>query len=283
MAGYVKLFRSIWQDDDFKALDDAHQRLYLMLISQPDISHCGVLPLLPTRWATLAGNRTADDLMALLGRLVVDNFVAVDVATAEVWVRSYAIYDEAFKVPNGAKSLVAAYGKVLSNPLRTLIATLLATLKVTVPVREGSPHSQQPTTITVSQQVTGPVDETTTTDQRVADAIEYHAVTSSQGKDNPKAYAAKVRATAMDEHGSSLATFAAANPDATAAELVGMAILGITRKEAREAWYPDPHCQTCDGTGLRVVDDGGAGTGYPCDCRRPEPYLATVTNIKAAM
>ncbi len=51
MAGYVKLYRSVWQDPDFVALPPAAQRLYFLLISQPDLTHVGVLPLMPARCA----------------------------------------------------------------------------------------------------------------------------------------------------------------------------------------------------------------------------------------
>ena len=43
MAGYVKLFRSIWNDPDFRALTRGQQQLYMLLISQQDLSNVGVL------------------------------------------------------------------------------------------------------------------------------------------------------------------------------------------------------------------------------------------------
>lgn len=44
----------------------------------------------------------------------------------------------------------------------------------------------------------------------------------------------------------------------------------------REAWYADPHCEACYGDGVKSVEDNTYG---PCDCRRAEPYMATVHHL----
>lgn len=49
-------------------------------------------------------------------------------------------------------------------------------------------------------------------------------------------------------------------------------------KPARAPWYADPNCELCPGDGWRAnpVD----GYLQPCTCRKPEPYIATVTPIR---
>lgn len=42
-----------------------------------------------------------------------------------------------------------------------------------------------------------------------------------------------------------------------------------------EAWYADPHCE-CGGDGWQTLQDN---TFAPCDCRRPEPYMATIHQL----
>lgn len=130
---------------------------------------------------------------------------------------------------------------------------------------------------------------TTTLDQRVADAIELHARTSAEGKERPGAYAATVRNNTMIEHGASLAAYCIEHPDSGSLEIV-QAVLGTNphpeARPTREAWYADPHCEHgCDGTGLLKVGEDNdrylAPLG-PCPCRRPEPWLATVTDIRQA-
>jgi len=131
-SGYVKLHRSIWHDPDFTALSTEAQHMYLLLMSQPDITHVGIVPYMPPRWARLAAGMTVSDLHARLDELTAANFVLVDTETLEVLVRSYAVYDEAWKLTNGPKSLVNAHAKVYSPRLRNAIMTVLATLDVTV-------------------------------------------------------------------------------------------------------------------------------------------------------
>lgn len=132
MAGYVKLYRSVWQDPDFVALPPAAQRLYFLLISQPDLTHVGVLPLMPARWSRLSAGTTPAEVRDSIDTLAAADFVRVDADTEELWVRSYIDYDEAWRLTNGAKSLVRAYGQVLSRPLAEAIATVLARVGVRV-------------------------------------------------------------------------------------------------------------------------------------------------------
>lgn len=76
MARYARVFASIWADPDFCALSSSAQRLYLLLITQPDVSHCGVLPLTERRWARLAADTDADSVRAALDELERVGFVA---------------------------------------------------------------------------------------------------------------------------------------------------------------------------------------------------------------
>lgn len=140
MTAYAKLFRSIWQDEDFRVLTSSAQRTYLLLVSQPDISHCGVLPLTPGRWGLMASDTDAKsvraDIVSLtlpetLG-LTVSPFVLVDALTEELLVRSYAKHDGGYKVPNIRTALVRSIEEVMSVPLRLAALTLLQTLGVTL-------------------------------------------------------------------------------------------------------------------------------------------------------
>ena len=124
---------------------------------------------------------------------------------------------------------------------------------------------------------------TTTLDQRVADAINHHALGCSRGKERPGAYAATVRSNTRKEYGQALRDCASRNPEFSAAELVAVVILATAESAERlEAWYADPHCADCDGTGTVKVAEDGAGVYGPCSCRRAEPYLASVHRIDGA-
>lgn len=150
MAGYVKLQRAVWQDQDYTALPAGPQRLYLLLISQPTISHVGVLAYTPGRWATLAADTTAEDMAAALDTLEAHGYVLVDRDTEEVWVRTYMHHDELHRVHNGRKALEKAAGQVHSVPLREAVTTAMSTLSGPPPVAPpqggggGGPVLQQP-------------------------------------------------------------------------------------------------------------------------------------------
>jgi hypothetical protein len=131
--GYVKLYRSIWADDDFLDLTGEAQRLYMALISQENLSALGVLPLTLARWSNLCSDATPDETRAALIDLEAANFVLVDYDTEEVFVRSYIVHDEQYRNPNGMKCLATAYTKVSSRRLRKAIEVILATLGKTLP------------------------------------------------------------------------------------------------------------------------------------------------------
>jgi hypothetical protein len=152
VPAYAKVFRSIWQDDDFRALTGSTQRMYILLMTQPDVSHCGVLPYTPGRWGQLASDTDADsvrhDIEGLtvpetLG-LTVKPFVLIDAGTEELLIRSYAKHDGGYKVPNIRTALFRSIEEVMSAPLRSAAAHLLVTLGLTVPETVWPSQQQQP-------------------------------------------------------------------------------------------------------------------------------------------
>jgi hypothetical protein len=90
---------TIWQDPEFVALGAGAQRLYLLLLSQPDLSWCGLLPLLPGRWAAMSAETKPADVLVALEELAVARFVLVDEETQEVFVRTLMRNDGVWKNP----------------------------------------------------------------------------------------------------------------------------------------------------------------------------------------
>jgi hypothetical protein len=86
---FAPLFRSIWSDDDFRALTGDAQRIYLMLLSHPDRNAAGVLSLTRKKWTRLSADETPARLAASLTELDDASFIVVDDETEEVLVRSY--------------------------------------------------------------------------------------------------------------------------------------------------------------------------------------------------
>ena len=262
MAGYVKVLRSIWSDDDFKTLTVAAQRLYFLLISQADLTHVGVLPLTAARWSALAADSYVSDIRADLALLADTRFVIVDHDTEEILVRSYIIHDEAFKVPNSTKSLVSAYGKVLSQPLRDIIATTLETVGVTLdptveptveptpdgtvePPQQPAASSQKPLTSQQQQQPAATAPESPSLElvpnhDAAAAAIDAFIAFKITKDDvgSPVRLQAKLRSTVPDEYGPALTAYLHRRPATDERELLRRVFLlnpANTEKALNEA------------------------------------------------
>lgn len=147
MSRFARVFAAIWDDDDFLALGSPAQRLYLALVSQPNLSHCGVLPLSVRRWARLATDTDADSVRSALDELCRARFVIVDDDTEEVMIRSWMKHDELHRVPNGRRAIETACSQVVSRRLRELCAAtfrdLTATVAATHPERVIATHPER--------------------------------------------------------------------------------------------------------------------------------------------
>lgn len=288
MAGYVKLQRSIWQDADFIALHADEQRTYMLLISQGDISHAGILPLTPGRWARLSNGATVASTRASVDKLVAANFLQIDEETEEVLVRSYLVHDEAYKLTNGTKSLLAAYERVLSPRLQRVVAGQLATVGVTVPSTvpprvevsqqtAAIPLTHEPAASSPTEPESADGDEPHPGDDVAAAALSIlieHRVTTT-AKTNPEGLRFALQRDLPDEHGKALGRYLTSHPDATAEELAAnvLNVPGLDIPPPPPAWYADPHCEHCPGDGTANLAPEGAAAEYgPCPCRRPEPY-----------
>ena len=69
------------------------QRTYLLVLSQPGISLCGLLAWNPDALRVTAADSTPESLMASVDRLVAARFLVVDYDTDELLVRSFIRYD----------------------------------------------------------------------------------------------------------------------------------------------------------------------------------------------
>ena len=124
----ARLFTSIWRDPHFLSLEVGPQRLYMFLISQEDLSYCGVMPLRPSRWVPKAAGLTVADIEHALKVLEADPrvFVIADTDTGELFVRSLLRRDEIWRQPNLLKRAREDAGQIESPGIR---AALLAELR----------------------------------------------------------------------------------------------------------------------------------------------------------
>lgn len=121
---YAPVMCSIWDDEDFVALDPDAQRLYILLLSQKKLSMVGVVPYAPRNWSRGCHVTDATAIEATLAKLVAARFVIVDHDTDELLVRTMVKHDP----PKGPKSRAAmwrALAAVDSEALRRAIAVYI--------------------------------------------------------------------------------------------------------------------------------------------------------------
>jgi hypothetical protein len=113
-----RILSSIWEDEDFLALTPQQQRLYLFLISQPNLNHAGLLPVTLKRWARKARGLTAADLDEQLRALHETQFVVLDDDTEELLIRSFVRNDSVWKQPRVMGAMVSGALEIESPKLR---------------------------------------------------------------------------------------------------------------------------------------------------------------------
>jgi hypothetical protein len=119
---YAPIYTSIWQDETFTALSVEAQRLFFLINSQPDISHCGVIVLNERRWAKWASNTSVEAIRSALGQLHAARFVLLDEGTDEVLVRSYMAHNKVLAQPKINVAAANQWPGIHSTRLRRTIA-----------------------------------------------------------------------------------------------------------------------------------------------------------------
>lgn len=148
-----RLYGSIWNDEDFLDLTGDAQRMYMMLLSLPNVSHCGLLALTVKRWARKAKDWTVERAETALAELDATEYIVIDEDTEELLIRSLMRRDEVYKQPNVLASAatdaegiaspklrsalleeVIRIGRIegLSERVRTILSTLAGTLRPTL-------------------------------------------------------------------------------------------------------------------------------------------------------
>lgn len=121
---HARVQAALWVDEDWRALGAGAQRTYLLLISQPQINNCGVLPLVPKRWARLATDTAVDDLGRWLDELEATGFVVCDWETDEVLVRTFIRHDRIEDQPNLTKAAKRQFEEIESTRIQHVLFRL---------------------------------------------------------------------------------------------------------------------------------------------------------------
>lgn len=115
---YARVLTAIWRDDRFLLLSSSGQRLYLLLITQPDISAAGTLPLRARRWAALARDTDGQAVAAGLQELTAAGLVLADTTSEELLVTAFVRWDGGFSNRKRLPVILEAAREVSSLTLR---------------------------------------------------------------------------------------------------------------------------------------------------------------------
>ncbi|MFF2184612.1 hypothetical protein [Streptomyces sp. NPDC058155] len=116
--GHGRILTSIWEDADFLALDEREQRLYLFLISQPNLNHAGLLDLTLRRWSRKARGLTVAELEKSIAALDAARFIVVDDDTEELLIRSFIRNDGVWRMPKVMGAAVSGALEISSKRLQ---------------------------------------------------------------------------------------------------------------------------------------------------------------------
>lgn len=123
---YARIATSIWRnDDDFRAVSPAGKLVYLMLISQANLSACGLLDITEARWANSLGI-TREQLVKTLEHLHDRRFIILDREAEQLLIRTFVKWDGGVNNELRRKAITAATAAVTSSVIAEAVAETLA-------------------------------------------------------------------------------------------------------------------------------------------------------------
>lgn len=118
---YARIKVDIWHDDAFRALSSHAQHLYFTLITDPELSYCGIADWRPKRIAGKSGAAMPEVVELAAVELCDARFIVVCEETEEVLVRSFVRHDGVLQNAKLAVSASNAIGAIASNALRAVV------------------------------------------------------------------------------------------------------------------------------------------------------------------
>ena len=94
-----RIMSAIWNDGDFIHMRRGAQGMFMFLLSQPDLSHAGLVPMRINRWAKKAEDLSSKQVRSELDYLDDRDFIVVDEDTEEVLIRTMVRNDGVYKQP----------------------------------------------------------------------------------------------------------------------------------------------------------------------------------------
>lgn len=123
-----RISTSIWDDADFIALAAGPQRMYMFLLSQPNLNYAGLLPLTMNRWARKYSGGNATAVRADLLALAEARFIVLDEDIEELTVRTLVKGDGVHRQPRVMQRFVEDAQEITSPKLRAALLVELGRL-----------------------------------------------------------------------------------------------------------------------------------------------------------
>lgn len=127
---FARIITAIWRNAEFRALHSGAQRVYLLLVTQPNISAAGTLPLTVRRWAEMSPDTTVQHINRELEALTAGRFIGVDLSTEEVLVRSFVRWDGGYGNRKRRPVIRAAADELVSPALRAMLGAEFERLSI---------------------------------------------------------------------------------------------------------------------------------------------------------
>lgn len=118
---YSRTKTTIWTDRDFTALPAHAQRTYWLILSQAELSLCGVLQPAFKRWARFARDTSLEDVEQAAKELSEAQFIVIDDETDELLVRTFVRHDLALQSDNSVVGMSKAFEAIHSKVLRKVV------------------------------------------------------------------------------------------------------------------------------------------------------------------
>jgi hypothetical protein len=112
-------------------MSSAAQRVYMLLLSQPNLTHAGTIPLTVRRWASKAPDTSEQDMIAALRECEQHRFILIDGKTEELLVRTLIRNDNVYRQPKVFKAAKAEAELLSSRKLRRALVAELRALSIT--------------------------------------------------------------------------------------------------------------------------------------------------------
>lgn len=122
------MYTAIWNDKDWRFLRPGQQHMYMLLLSQYKVSHCGVLDWIPSRLVGHARGLSLQHIETEVESLCGRDYLVLDTDSSELLIRSFIRWDGLLKMGRPSAAIAKDYRSVTSNKIKACVMVELQRL-----------------------------------------------------------------------------------------------------------------------------------------------------------